>query len=406
MPLDFSIIKTSNTVMITLGIGNGVPANTPSVSNESSSGGGGSASSGSARIAGMFFYHPDHLGSITMITDGNGNVLAGGERGGKSHITYKPYGEILRTDSYGPDITKFKYTGQEEDRESGLYYYKARYYDANLGRFISSDNVTFPHATSGMNRHMYVFGNPLSLNDPTGNTPSDISLQDQMIFTAYFYKYLSRKSTGLNAPNTPGHNYSGSGSKDSFDDFFNKDKAQVGVGIFKTIIALLAYNRLNGNTESLDQVFIKALIFGIFVAPYLRATPKSRMDKVSQTHDDSASTGLLTFSGPGDDRRHSRGASYFVKDSFKAIGRPSKLNAGDIVTFGIGVPLYSHYGLARGMGADLARMNKWNISDGASFMAKAACVQNTMCAVGASLLGNKNLGNVTLLRKGRFKGKL
>ncbi len=70
----------------------------------------------------MFFYHPDHLGSITMITDGNGNVLAGGERGGKSHITYKPYGEILRTDSYGPDITKFKYTGQEEDRESGLYY--------------------------------------------------------------------------------------------------------------------------------------------------------------------------------------------------------------------------------------------------------------------------------------------
>ncbi len=154
-----------------LGIGNGIPANTPSVSNESSSGGGGggSASSGSTRITGMYFYHPDHLGSITMITDGNGNVLAGGERGGKSHITYKPYGEILRTDSYGPDITKFKYTGQEEDRESGLYYYKARYYDAILGRFISNDGMVFPEKEQGMNRQMYVEGNPMMWRDVSGN---------------------------------------------------------------------------------------------------------------------------------------------------------------------------------------------------------------------------------------------
>ena len=161
----------SGTPVWLLGIGNGIPAHTPSVSNESSSGGGssGSTSAGNARIDGMYFYHPDHLGSITMITDGNGNVLAGGERGGKSHITYKPYGEILRTDSYGPDITKFKYTGQEEDRESGLYYYKARYYDASLGRFISSDTEVDGLSENGMNRNMYVGGDPVSFRDPTGN---------------------------------------------------------------------------------------------------------------------------------------------------------------------------------------------------------------------------------------------
>jgi RHS repeat-associated protein len=159
----------SGTPVWLLGIGSGIPAHTPSVSNESSSGGG-STSSGNARIDGMYFYHPDHLGSITMITDGNGNVLAGGERGGKSHITYKPYGEILRTDSYGPDITKFKYTGQEEDRESGLYYYKARYYDAGLGRFITSDTVTNPSSVSGMNTFMYVEGNPNSYKDRSGNS--------------------------------------------------------------------------------------------------------------------------------------------------------------------------------------------------------------------------------------------
>ncbi len=105
-----------------------------------------------------------------MITDGNGNVLAGGERGGKSHITYKPYGEILRTDSYGPDITKFKYTGQEEDRESGLYYYKARYYDASLGRFLSSDTEANALSPSGMNTFMYVEGNPNSYTDGSGNS--------------------------------------------------------------------------------------------------------------------------------------------------------------------------------------------------------------------------------------------
>ncbi len=133
------------------------------------SGGGGGSSTGNARVSGMYFFHPDHLGSITMITDGNGNVLAGGERGGKSHITYKPYGEIFRTDSYGPDITKFKYTGQEEDQESGLYYYKARYYDAGLARFVSNDGMVFPEKEQGMNRMMYVEGNPVAFVDPGGN---------------------------------------------------------------------------------------------------------------------------------------------------------------------------------------------------------------------------------------------
>ncbi|MCG9873769.1 MAG: hypothetical protein MH321_03155 [Leptospiraceae bacterium] len=62
-----------------------VPGDASSVSDERNFFGGGSGSgattTNSARITGMYFYHPDHLGSITMITDGRGNVLAGGERG-------------------------------------------------------------------------------------------------------------------------------------------------------------------------------------------------------------------------------------------------------------------------------------------------------------------------------------
>ncbi|TGK97097.1 RHS repeat-associated core domain-containing protein [Leptospira brenneri] len=172
-----------------IGLGNGIPSDTQSVGNEpgqGGSGGGGGTSTGNARVSGMYFFHPDHLGSITMITDGNGNVLAGGERGGKSHITYKPYGEILRTDSYGPDITKFKYTGQEEDQESGLYYYKARYYDASLGRFASNDGMVFPDKEQGMNRMMYVEGNPIAWRDQTGNSTNYMHMLNQMVLHAVF----------------------------------------------------------------------------------------------------------------------------------------------------------------------------------------------------------------------------
>jgi RHS repeat-associated protein len=149
-----------------------IPQNTPSVSDEPTFFGGGSGSGASSvissRITGMYFLHPDHLGSITMITDGRGNAIAGGERGGKSHIAYRPYGEIHRTDSFGPDISKYKFTGQEEDKESGLMYYKARYYDSRIGRFLQQDSMVFPNQINGMNRMMYVEGNPVGFRDVSG----------------------------------------------------------------------------------------------------------------------------------------------------------------------------------------------------------------------------------------------
>jgi len=132
--------------------------------------GGGSGGSALVPVTGMYFLHPDHLGSITMITDGRGNVIAGGNNGGKSHISYKPYGEIHRTDSSGPDITRFKYTGQEEDKESGLMYYKARYYDPMVGRFLQADNEYNPDDTQGMNHYMYVNGSPMNFRDRSGNS--------------------------------------------------------------------------------------------------------------------------------------------------------------------------------------------------------------------------------------------
>ncbi|MBM9499018.1 VCBS repeat-containing protein [Leptospira sp. 201903071] len=145
-----------------------IPATTPSVAQPYSPGGSGGGSSG-VPVSGMVFFHPDHLGSITMVTDGQGNRIAGGEMGGASHISYKPYGEIQRNDSSGPDIFRYKYTGQEEDRETGLYYYKARYYDPLIGRFTQADSVFDTTRPMAMDLYMYTEGNPVRYRDPSGN---------------------------------------------------------------------------------------------------------------------------------------------------------------------------------------------------------------------------------------------
>jgi hypothetical protein len=68
---------------------------------------------------GTFFYHGDHLGSSSIITDLNGNIV--------EEAIYKPFGEFRQRT--GAASAKHYYTGQELDEESGLYYYGARYYN-------------------------------------------------------------------------------------------------------------------------------------------------------------------------------------------------------------------------------------------------------------------------------------
>ncbi|PJZ27874.1 RHS repeat-associated core domain-containing protein [Leptospira kmetyi] len=148
-------------------LGANVAPGVPNIQNPGSSGNGGGISGGTP-VNGMYFYHPDHLGSTTMITDGYGNPASGAEPG-VSFVSYEPYGSIDRNDSYGPDIFRYKYTDQAEDKESGLYYYKARYYEPTLGRFLQADSQVIPDAVTGMNRYMYVDGNPVNYRDPSGH---------------------------------------------------------------------------------------------------------------------------------------------------------------------------------------------------------------------------------------------
>ena len=112
--------------------------------------------------ANTFYYHKDGLGSVINLTDASGNVV-------KSY-TYKGFGEIYS--ETGTLNQPFTFTGREFDPESGLYFYRARYYDPRAGRFLTKDPIGF--AGEDVNLYRYVQNNPINLLDSLGLDPVDL----------------------------------------------------------------------------------------------------------------------------------------------------------------------------------------------------------------------------------------
>ncbi len=106
-----------------------------------------------------YYYHADGLESIIAITDSAGNVV--------QRYEYDSFGAI----TYTQEATfkqPYTYTGREYDDESGLYYYRARYNDSKIGRFISEDPIGFNGGD--VNFYAYVGNNPVNFVDPLGLT--------------------------------------------------------------------------------------------------------------------------------------------------------------------------------------------------------------------------------------------
>ena len=80
----------------------------------------------------QYYYHSDHLGSASLISDYNGKEY--------QRIEYTPYGEtwVEKTSNTGNEFLPYKFTGKEIDEETGLYYYGARYLDPKYSLWISA----------------------------------------------------------------------------------------------------------------------------------------------------------------------------------------------------------------------------------------------------------------------------
>jgi RHS repeat-associated protein len=107
------------------------------------------------RSATTSYYQADGLGSITSLTNSSGAVA--------SNYTYDSFGSIIATS--GSLTNSLRYTGREFDTETNVYYYRARYYDAAAGRFLTEDRTQF---FGGINFYRYVTNSPTNLFDPFG----------------------------------------------------------------------------------------------------------------------------------------------------------------------------------------------------------------------------------------------
>lgn len=112
-----------------------------------------------------YFFLKDQFNSVGAIVDANGNAV--------EYYTYGPYGQISMTGGDGGFQTiseidnSIFFQSRERDFESGLYYYRARYFAPNLGRFISVDPILFDKS---MNQYTFVENNPGTNNDPLGDS--------------------------------------------------------------------------------------------------------------------------------------------------------------------------------------------------------------------------------------------
>jgi RHS repeat-associated protein len=112
----------------------------------------------------VLFYHRDHLHSVHVITDSAGARV--------QLIEYDPWGRISRQE--GNVDVSHRFTDQEFDSETGLYYFDHRYYDPVLARFTSPDPfVPYPMNPQSFNRYSYVMNNPVNRVDPDGFEDGD-----------------------------------------------------------------------------------------------------------------------------------------------------------------------------------------------------------------------------------------
>ena len=110
-----------------------------------------------------FFYHSDHLGSTSYITDDHANIT--------QYDAYLPYGELLVDEHCSSEDLPYKFNGKQFDEETGLYYYGARYLNPVAGIWYGVDSLAEKYMTIGA--YVYCVSNPIRFLDFIGKEPGD-----------------------------------------------------------------------------------------------------------------------------------------------------------------------------------------------------------------------------------------
>ena len=109
-------------------------------------------------IENIFFYHSDHLGSTSYITDAKANIT--------QFYAYLPYGELLVDEHSSSEDMPYKFNGKELDQETGLYYYGARYMNPLTSLWYGVDPLAEKHPN--VNGYIYCLNHPILFKNPNG----------------------------------------------------------------------------------------------------------------------------------------------------------------------------------------------------------------------------------------------
>jgi RHS repeat-associated protein len=160
------------------------------------SGGGGNITNGNDNPEiNQYYYHSDHLGSSSFITNLDGEVA--------QHIEYVPFGEVFIEEKNNNWNTPYKFNGKQLDEETGFYYYGARYYDGRTSLWLSVDpladyNPAMSSEYYGAGQHNggvynpkngtvygYCYQNPICYIDPNGKQVKVTSMNFDNMMSNY-----------------------------------------------------------------------------------------------------------------------------------------------------------------------------------------------------------------------------
>ena len=114
-----------------------------------------------------FFYHSDHLGSTSYITDDKANIT--------QYDAYLPYGELLVDEHSSSEELPYKFNGKQFDEETGLYYYGARYMNPVASLWYGVDRLAEKY--SQLSLFSYCAGNPIKYVDAMNVIRQELNMQ-------------------------------------------------------------------------------------------------------------------------------------------------------------------------------------------------------------------------------------